>query len=79
MVAVGHAGCSQPANAGIQTAIPGLSALGDAPSASQGKQLKPLQHLAWQVQPEPIWCPKRGWMLVAVQWHVSWCQLAGAL
>ena len=36
LVAVGHAGCSQPANAAIQTAIPGLSAVGDGPQSQAG-------------------------------------------
>ena len=36
LLAVGHAGCSQPANAAIQTAIPGLSAVGDGPQGQGG-------------------------------------------
>ena len=74
LVAVGHAGFSQPANAAIQTAIPGLASAGDALGVSQGNQLTPWLHLIFQVQPEPIWLP------LAVWWHAPpWCQLAGAL
>ena len=37
LLAVGHAGCSQPANAAIQTAIQGLSAAGDGPQGQPGR------------------------------------------
>ena len=46
LVAVGHAGCSQPANAAIQTAIPGLSAVGDG-TQSQARECSSCHGCTW--------------------------------